>query len=138
MIILIITRMVGCDLSYGPEAGGNTSTVENFLPLYRTMSLHHLTSNTEYWVHMVCRNIQGELHASDTVNFTTGMPGAALNSYQWSIIVHINAVYIVKLSSSWLVKPSSVELRLALILVGTPTLGWENHGEPGNPVPTKS
>jgi len=66
-------RMVGCDLSYGPETGGNTTTVENFLPLYRSISLHHLTSNTEYWVHLVCRDIQGELHASDTVNFTTGI-----------------------------------------------------------------
>jgi len=66
-------RMVGCDLSYGPETGGNTSTVENFLPLYRTIKLHHLVSSTEYWVHLVCRDIQGGIYASDTTNFTTGV-----------------------------------------------------------------
>lgn len=65
-------RMVGCDLSYGPEAGGNTSTVDNFLPLYRTIKIHSLTSSTEYWVYLVCRDIQGGIHASHTVNFTTG------------------------------------------------------------------
>ena len=73
MIILIITRMVGCDLSYGPETGGNTSTVENFLPLYRTIKLHSLTSSTDYWVYLVCRDRQGGIHASHTVNFTTGI-----------------------------------------------------------------
>lgn len=66
-------RMVGCDLSYGPETGGNTSTVENFLPLYRTIKLQPLSSNTEYWVHLVCRDILGGLHASHTLNFTTGI-----------------------------------------------------------------
>jgi len=65
-------RMVGCDLSYGPETGGNTSTVENFLPLYRTIKLHSLTSSTDYWVYLVCRDRQGGIHASHTVNFTTG------------------------------------------------------------------
>jgi len=66
-------RMVGCDLSYGPETGGNTSTVENFLPLYRTIKLHQLVFSTEYWVNLVCRDIQGGIYASNTINFTTGV-----------------------------------------------------------------
>merc|ERR1711892_26513 len=45
-------RMVGCDLSYGAEAGGNTTSVENFLPLYRTIKIQPLVKNTSYWVHM--------------------------------------------------------------------------------------
>ena len=71
--ILTINRMVGCDLSYGAEAGGNTTSVENFLPLYRTIKIQPLVKNTSYWVHMVCKDKGGGLHASDTVNFTTGM-----------------------------------------------------------------
>merc|ERR1711892_256153 len=67
-------RMVGCDLSYGAEAGGNTTSVENFLPLYRTVKIQPLVKNTSYWVHMVCKDKDGGLHASDTVNFTTGIP----------------------------------------------------------------
>merc|ERR1711892_81450 len=67
-------RMVGCDLSYGAEAGGNTTSVENFLPLYRTIKIQPLVKNTSYWVHMVCKDKAGGLHASDTVNFTTGIP----------------------------------------------------------------
>merc|ERR1711892_345059 len=67
-------RMVGCDLSYGAEAGGNTTSVENFLPLYRTIKIQPLVKNTSYWVHMVCKDKEGGLHASDTVNFTTGIP----------------------------------------------------------------
>jgi len=66
-------RMVGCDLSYGPNTEGNTTTVNNFLPLYRTIKLQPLSSNTEYWLHLVCRDIQGGLHDSHTVNFTTGI-----------------------------------------------------------------
>ena len=64
--------MVGCDLSYGPETGGNTSTVDNFLPLYRTIKIQSLVSNTSYWVHLVCRDKEGGWYASDTTNFTTG------------------------------------------------------------------
>jgi len=67
-------RMVGCDLSYGAEAGGNTTSVENFLPLYRTIKIQPLVKNTSYWVHMVCKDKDGGLYASDTVNFTTGIP----------------------------------------------------------------
>jgi len=67
-------RMVGCDLSYGAEAGGNTTSVENFLPLYRTIKIQPLVKNTSYWVHMVCKDKGGGLHVSDTVNFTTGTP----------------------------------------------------------------
>ena len=43
-----------------------------FLPLYRTIKIQPLTTNTSYWVHMVCRDKDGGLHASHTVNFTTG------------------------------------------------------------------
>jgi len=67
-------RMVGCDLSYGAEAGGNTTSVENFLPLYRTIKIQPLVKNTSYWVHMLCRDGEGGMHVSDTVNFTTGIP----------------------------------------------------------------
>ena len=72
IIILTITRMVGCDLSYGAETGGNTTSVENFLPLYRTIKIQPLVKNTSYWVHMLCRDGEGGMHVSDTVNFTTG------------------------------------------------------------------
>ena len=65
--------MVGCDLSYGQEEkGGNITTVENFLPPYRTFKIYPLFSGTPYWVYMVCRDMDGGWHASDTVNFTTG------------------------------------------------------------------
>ena len=57
--ILTINRMVGCDLSYGAEAGGNTTSVENFLPLYRTIKIQPLVKNTSYWVHMVCKDRWG-------------------------------------------------------------------------------
>ena len=87
MIILPIPRMVGCDLSYGPETGGNTSTVENFLPLYRTIKLQPLSSNTEYWVHLVCRDILGGLHASHTTNFTTGVGTFKYYVSKFSIIL---------------------------------------------------
>ena len=69
---LTMCRMAGCDLSYGAEAGGNTTSVQNFLPLYRTIKIQPLTANTSYWVHMVCKDKDGGWHASDTVNFTTG------------------------------------------------------------------
>merc|ERR1711892_543644 len=62
IIILSIARMVGCDLSYGAEAGGNTTSVENFLPLYRTIKIQPLVKNTSYWVHMVCKDKGGGLH----------------------------------------------------------------------------
>jgi hypothetical protein len=68
----IMFRMVGCDLSYGDKTGGNTTSVQNFLPLYRTIKIQPLTTNTSYWVHMVCRDKDGGWHALDTVNFTTG------------------------------------------------------------------
>jgi len=71
-------RMVGCDLSYGAEAGGNTTSVENFLPLYRTIKIQPLVKNTSYWVHMVCKDKGGGLHVSNTVNFTTGIPAVFL------------------------------------------------------------
>ena len=50
--------MVACDLSYGPEAGagaGNTTTVENFLPPYRTFRLQPLAAATQYWLYMTCK-----------------------------------------------------------------------------------
>jgi len=65
-------RLIGCDLSYGPENGGNISTAENFLPPYRTFKIQPLSSNTSYWVYMVCRDKEGGWHASDTLNFTAG------------------------------------------------------------------
>ena len=64
--------MIGCDLSYGPENGGNISTAENFLPPYRTFKIQPLSSNTSYWVYMVCRDKEGGWLASDTLNFTAG------------------------------------------------------------------
>jgi len=72
-------RMVGCDLSYGIEAGsgktagGNTSIVENFLPAYRTFKIFPLRSDTTYWLYMTCKDKEGGWHMSDTINFTTSV-----------------------------------------------------------------
>ena len=71
--------MVGCDLSYGIEAGsgktagGNTSIVENFLPAYRTFKIFPLRSDTTYWLYMTCKDKEGGWHMSDTINFTTSV-----------------------------------------------------------------
>ena len=59
-------------MSYGPENTGNTTILENFLPPYRTFKIYPLVSNTSYWTYLVCRDVDGGWHASDTVNFTTG------------------------------------------------------------------
>ena len=59
-------------MSYGPENSGNTTIQENFLPQYRTFKVFPLLPNTSYWTYMVCRDVEGGWHASDTVNFTTG------------------------------------------------------------------
>lgn len=68
-------KLTGCDLSYGPENTGNTTILENFLPPYRTFKVYPLLSNTSYWTYLVCRDVEGGWHASDTVNFTTGELG---------------------------------------------------------------
>ena len=66
-------RLTGCDLSYGPENTGNTTILENFLPPYRTFKVYPLIGNTSYWTYLVCRDVEGGWHASDTINFTTGI-----------------------------------------------------------------
>ena len=65
--------MSGCDLSFAPEEEGNTTLFDNFLPLYRTIKLKSLKSNTSYWVNMVCRDKLGGWYSSDTLTFTTGI-----------------------------------------------------------------
>ena len=69
---MFYSRLSACDLTYGPEAGGQPVTADNFLPSYRTFKIHPLSSNTSYWVYMVCRDKEGGWHASYTLNFTTG------------------------------------------------------------------
>ena len=65
--------MSGCDLSFAPEKESNASVLENFLPLYRTIKLGPLKSNTSYWVNMVCRDKTGGWYSSDTITFETGI-----------------------------------------------------------------
>ena len=69
---IYIVRMVGCGLTYGAESLPNQTTVLNFLPTYRTFQISSLSSNTSYWVNMVCKDVEGGWHVSDTVDFTTG------------------------------------------------------------------
>ena len=64
--------MSGCDISFAPEKESNASVLENFLPLYRTIKLGPLKSNTSYWVNMVCRDKHGGWYSSDTITFQTG------------------------------------------------------------------
>ena len=64
--------MVGCGLTYGPESHNNETTVFNFLPTSRLLRIFPLSSNTSYWLNMVCKDGEGGWHASETVEFTTG------------------------------------------------------------------
>ena len=67
--------MVGCGLTYSPESHPNETTVFNFLPSSRLFRIFPLSSNTSYWLNMVCKDVEGGWHFSDTVGFTTGKVG---------------------------------------------------------------
>merc|ERR1719357_20368 len=67
-------RLLGCTLRYASDLEGNITIMGNFLPLYRTIKVGQLRSNTSYWMQLVCRDREYELYSSKNISFTTGIP----------------------------------------------------------------
>ena len=65
--------LTSCDMTYAAteDQSENTKVVENFIPLHRSFEISQLSSNTSYWVCVVCRDKEGVEHASDILHFTT-------------------------------------------------------------------
>ena len=65
--------LTSCDMTHAAteDDNDNTTVVENFIPLHRTININDLTSNTSYWVYLVCKDREGVEHASDVIHFTT-------------------------------------------------------------------
>ena len=66
--------LASCDITHTATEYTETdeTVVENILPLHRTITVSHLSSNTSYSVRMVCMDGEGARHVSNTVHFITG------------------------------------------------------------------
>ena len=65
--------LASCEMTHvATEDQENTTVVETFIPLHRSLSISPLSSNTSYLVNVVCGDKQGGRHASQSLHFTTG------------------------------------------------------------------